>query len=67
MMPSSVANTMPPKTVVPASQSRKIFWDFLKNLALAGVFLVLAFGPSPNRFNNFIDHPFSSSHPYNLD
>jgi putative oxidoreductase len=50
-----------------ASQGRDLFWDFMKNFALAGGFLVLAFGPNPNSFNDFIDHPFSSSHPYNLD
>jgi putative oxidoreductase len=50
-----------------ASQGRDLFWDFMKNFALAGGFLVLAFGPNINSFNDFIDHPFSSSHPYNLD
>ena len=30
-----------------ASQGREVFWDFLKNLALAGGFLLLAFGNVP--------------------
>jgi len=49
------------------SESRDLFWDFLKNFALAGGFLVLAFGPNPNSVNDFVAHPLSSSHPYSLD
>jgi putative oxidoreductase len=47
-----------------ASRGREMFWDFLKNLALAGGFLALAFGGSASGFQQFLAHPLSSSHPY---
>lgn len=47
-----------------ASHGRDVFWDFLKNLALAGGFLALAFGASSTGFDNFLAHPWASSHPY---
>jgi putative oxidoreductase len=47
-----------------ASRGRDTFWDFLKNLALAGGFLVLAFGASSSGFQTFLTHPLASSHPY---
>jgi putative oxidoreductase len=47
-----------------ASHGREMFWDFLKNLALAGGFLALAFGASASGFQQFLAHPLSSSHPY---
>ena len=47
-----------------ASRGRDVFWDFLKNLALGGGFLVLAFGASVTGFDNFLAHPLASSHPY---
>jgi putative oxidoreductase len=47
-----------------ASHGRDLFWDFLKNLALGGGFLALAFGASANGFERFISHPLTSSHPY---
>jgi len=47
-----------------ASRGRDVFWDFLKNLALAGGFLVLAFGASATGFDDFLAHPLASSHPY---
>jgi putative oxidoreductase len=46
------------------SRGRDVFWDFLKNLALAGGFLALAFGASASGFEKFIAHPLASSHPY---
>ena len=49
------------------SRGRDVFWDFLKNLALAGGFLALAFGPSASGFQQFLAHPLSSSHPYSLN
>jgi putative oxidoreductase len=49
-----------------ASRGREVFWDFLKNLALGGGFLALAFGASANGFERFISHPLESSHPYSL-
>ena len=47
-----------------ASHGRATFWDFLKNLALAGGFLVLAFGATSTGFHTFLAHPLASSHPY---
>jgi putative oxidoreductase len=49
-----------------ASQGRDTFWDFLKNLALAGGFLLLAFGATASGVRRFLDHPLASSHPYAL-
>jgi putative oxidoreductase len=49
-----------------ASRGREIFLDFLKNLALAGGFLALAFGAGANGFQQFLAHPLASSHPYSL-
>ncbi len=50
--------------LVGASQGREVFWDFLKNLAVAGGFLMLAFGPSAASVQTFLHAPFASSHPY---
>jgi len=47
-----------------SSKGRDVFWDFLKNLALAGGFLALAFGASSTGFQSFLAHPLASSHPY---
>jgi putative oxidoreductase len=47
-----------------ASDGRVVFWDFLKNLALAGGFLTLAFGASVTGLQDFVAHPLASSHPY---
>jgi putative oxidoreductase len=46
------------------SKGRELFWDFLKNLAVAGGFLMLAFGASAPSAQAFLDAPFASSHPY---
>jgi putative oxidoreductase len=43
---------------------RDMFWDFLKNVALAGGLLILAFGPNASGVGRFISDPFASSHPY---
>jgi putative oxidoreductase len=48
------------------SHGRDTFWDFLKNLALAGGFLMLASGADATGFRHFLDAPLSSSHPYRL-
>ena len=48
------------------SQGRELFWDFLKNLAIAGGFLLLAFGTDPEGVQRFLANPLSSSHPYTL-
>ncbi|TPN57344.1 MULTISPECIES: DoxX family membrane protein [unclassified Mesorhizobium] len=46
------------------SEARDVFWDFLKNTALAGGFLLLAFGSNAADADRFIRHPLASSHPY---
>jgi putative oxidoreductase len=46
------------------SKGRDVFWDFLKNFALAGGFLVLATGGTAYGVTHLILHPLSSSHPY---
>jgi putative oxidoreductase len=46
------------------SRGRDTFWDFLKNLALAGGFLSLTFGGRAAGVGDFLHHPFASSHPY---
>jgi putative oxidoreductase len=52
--------------LVGASQGREVFWDFLKNLAVAGGFLMLAFGASASSVQAFLDAPLASHHPYTL-
>jgi putative oxidoreductase len=47
-----------------ASAGRDVFWDFLKNFALAGGFLLLAFGSDAAGVRRFWSHPLASSHPY---
>jgi putative oxidoreductase len=46
------------------SRGREIFWDFLKNLALAGGFLVLAVGTDAAAVRRFWQDPLASTHPY---
>jgi putative oxidoreductase len=46
------------------SQGREVFWDFLKNLSLAGGFLVLALGTNAASVQSFLDRPLASSQPY---
>jgi len=46
------------------SQGREVLWDFLKNLALAGGFLLLTFGTDAAGVRRFLNHPLASSHPY---
>ena len=45
------------------SSGREMFWDFLKNLALAGGFLLLAVGTDRAGLDLFVAHPFAPSHP----
>jgi putative oxidoreductase len=52
--------------LVGVSNGREVFWDFLKNLAVAGGFLMLAFGASASSAQAFLDAPFASSRPYRL-
>jgi putative oxidoreductase len=46
------------------SRGREIFWDFLKNFAVAGGFLLLALGSDAAGVRGFFNEPFASSHPY---
>lgn len=46
------------------SKARTLLWDFLKNFALAGGFLLLAFGLHDGDYRAFLHHPFASSDPY---
>jgi putative oxidoreductase len=46
------------------SAGRDVFWDFLKNLGLAGGFLLLAFGSDAAGVRRFFIHPLASSRPY---
>jgi putative oxidoreductase len=48
------------------SNGRDVFWDFLKNVALAGGFLLLAFGSDATGVGHFLRHPLASSHPYEI-
>lgn len=48
------------------SRGRDLFWDFWKNLALAGGFLVLALGTSADAARSFWHDPLASTHPYQL-
>jgi putative oxidoreductase len=43
---------------------RTLYWDFLKNLAVAGGFMLLAFGPDAEGAKHFFADPLASSHPY---
>jgi len=46
------------------SSGRELFWDFMKNVALAGGFLTLAFGSDATGVQHFLHHPLQSSQPY---
>ncbi|TPI28278.1 DoxX family membrane protein (plasmid) [Mesorhizobium sp. B2-1-8] len=48
------------------SSGREVFWDFLKNVSLAGGFLLLAFGSNAVGVEHFLRHPLASSNPYQL-
>jgi len=48
------------------NSGRDVFWDFLKNVALAGGFLLLTFGPDASGVEQFLHHPLASSHPYKI-
>ena len=47
-----------------SSRGRDLFWDFLKNFALAGGFLLLTFGGDRAGVVRFWQHPLASSQPY---
>ncbi|WP_336485968.1 DoxX family membrane protein [Methylobacterium nigriterrae] len=46
------------------SRARGLFWDFLKNFALAGGFLLVTFGTGAATVESFLADPLASSHPY---
>jgi putative oxidoreductase len=48
------------------SKGRDLFWDFLKNLSLAGGFLLITFGTTDMDIGRVLDDPFASSHPYTV-
>ena len=45
-------------------KARALFWDFLKNVALAGGFLLITFGSDAASVSEFVRAPFSSTQPY---
>jgi putative oxidoreductase len=47
------------------SEGRGLFWDFLKNLSVAGGFLLLAISANGSGISEIWTHPFASTHPYN--
>ena len=46
------------------SRGREVFWDFLKNVALAGALASVALGPGTGGVRGLWAEPFSSTHPY---
>ena len=46
------------------SHGRDLFWDFCKNFALAGGFLLITFGTTAVTADRFLADPLSSTHPY---
>jgi putative oxidoreductase len=50
--------------VNPDGQGRSLFWDFLKNLSLAGAFLLIVVGTDGSGLAPFLDSPLASSQPY---
>ncbi|MCB8883679.1 DoxX family membrane protein [Acidisoma cellulosilytica] len=46
------------------SKGRDLFWDFLKNFALAGGFLLITVGLNGGGLHAFISNPTASTHPY---
>ncbi len=47
-------------------KGRDLFWDFLKNFALAGGFLLITFGTGASTVGSFLADPLASSHPYEI-
>ena len=58
--------TKPDFRLLGPSEGREVFWDFLKNFAVAGGFLVVTFGTSAGTVGDFFAAPFSSTHPYTV-
>ena len=49
-----------------AGKGRTLFWDFLKNFALAAGFLLITFGTDASSIKRFFGNPTLSSHPYRV-
>lgn len=47
-----------------ASRARELFWDFLKNFAVAAGFLFIAFGTTAANIHPLLERPVLSTHPY---
>jgi len=45
-------------------KARALFWDFWKNFALAGGFLLLTFGATAQSTSAFLSAPLASTRPY---
>lgn len=54
----------PDFSLVGKSAGREMFWDFLKNFAVAGGFLMITFGLNAGAVDDFLEAPLSSTHPY---
>lgn len=48
----------------PDGRGRSLFWDFMKNLSLAGAFLLIVVGTDGAGLAAFIHSPLASSQPY---
>jgi putative oxidoreductase len=48
------------------SAARDVFWDFLKNISVAGGFLLLAIGANGSGIGELWAHPLGSTHPYEV-
>ncbi|MCK5930867.1 MAG: DoxX family membrane protein [Fulvimarina manganoxydans] len=52
--------------LIGASKGRETFWDFLKNFAVAGGFLLITFGTTAGTVDAFFANPLSSTQPYTI-
>jgi putative oxidoreductase len=48
-------------------QGKTLFWDFLKNFAVAAGFLLITFGTDARSVDRFLAHPLASSQPYHKE
>jgi putative oxidoreductase len=48
----------------PDGHGRTLFWDFMKNLSLAGAFLLIVVGTDGSGLAPFLHSPLASSQPY---
>ncbi|MRX49934.1 DoxX family membrane protein [Paracoccus sp. S-4012] len=49
------------------AEDREVFWEFWKNIAVAGGFLLITFGTGARDVAAFFEAPFSSTHPYSMN